>query len=758
MNRDPDSNSSSARLVWVAVGVSALGGLLTIAILLAGIASYKRQQSLADAIQQSKTEHIHQLEHSLFPFISAWQRSLSGNESPPADLVKSVCNSDGDNRVYRLCNQIADFVLTARAVRGEMLDISEALSSASASAEGQIDRLMSETESCFGECRLDAADKLHAVRASQAGDVGVGLEADFRRIGHAREIEVELLEIHSAYVSLLATDTASKVDDLLKNQLKPRLTRLKLLVAKYPSWKARLLADFDELESLVVPGGDAAKASTPCVAGIVKERIRINSKRDDALDEAAHIHAQMARLSHAMSDELSSLLTSSSISMSETLRRTLVSTVITGVLAIGIMIGVSRRVSRTIHDQFRAVQLARTQAEAATIAKSNFLSNMSHEIRTPMTAILGFADQLLEPDQSPSTTVNAVNTIRRNGEHLLSIINDILDISKIEAGRMTVERIDCHPCDIVAEAASLMKARADEKKLSIKFEYLSAIPEKIKSDPVRLKQILFNLMGNAIKFTESGEVRLATRFVNDDAAPRLEFEVIDSGIGMTPDQEDKLFRPFMQADTSTTRQFGGTGLGLAISKRLAHLLDGDIVVARSVPGEGTTFRVTIGVGDLNGVKMIDDPTSVTTIRELNAGQTVSSRPLEGAKLLLAEDGIDNQRLIRHILVKAGATVEVVENGLRAFETAIQAVEKNDRFDVILMDMQMPVMDGYEATGRLRRHGYELPIIALTAHAMTSDRDKCIASGCDDYATKPINKNLLIKKIISAMALKPAMTC
>ncbi len=400
-------------------------------------------------------------------------------------------------------------------------------------------------------------------------------------------------------------------------------------------------------------------------------------------------------------------------------------------------------------DANRALEEAMGAAEAANLAKSEFLANMSHEIRTPMTAIMGFADVLLEHgnlDEAPPERIDAARTIKRNGVYLLSIINDILDLSKIEAGKLAVERIDCSPVHIVAEVHSLMQVRMDEKALPFHVEYVGPVPQTIQSDPIRLKQILVNLIGNAVKFTKSGSVRLVTSLVHSDAGePHVQFDVIDTGVGMTDAHLAKVFEPFTQADTSTTRTFGGTGLGLAISKRLASLLGGDIT-AVSIPGEGSTFRLTVATGPLDNVKMLDDPVKATTAELERPSAPTPVRATLCCRVLLAEDGPDNQRLIMHLLKKAGARVTLAENGKLALEAALAARAEADAFDVILMDMQMPVMDGYEATRRLRREGYDKPIIALTAHAMEGDRQKCLDAGCDDYATKPIERAKLIEII------------
>ncbi|MFO7903297.1 MAG: PAS domain S-box protein [Planctomycetota bacterium] len=387
------------------------------------------------------------------------------------------------------------------------------------------------------------------------------------------------------------------------------------------------------------------------------------------------------------------------------------------------------------------------QAEAATLAKSEFLANMSHEIRTPMTAILGFSEMLLgEPglDRAPPQRVEALQTIQRNGEYLLQLINDVLDLSKIEAGKLEVECKSCSPTQVLASVASLMRVRAEAKNIPLKIEYASAIPEHIQSDPTRFRQILINLTGNAIKFTESGSVRLVTRLVRSTGRPPcLQCDVVDTGIGMTQEQLRKLFRPFTQADSSTTRRYGGTGLGLTISKRLAEALGGDISVT-STPGKGSTFSVTVATGPLEGVAMIEDLAAMTPQPEAHIKPT-DDVPLD-CRILLAEDGPDNQRLISFVLGKAGAEVTLAENGRIAYEKALAAREAGTPFDLVLMDMQMPVMDGYTATRKLRETDYAGPIIALTAHAMEGDDAKCRAAGCDDYLTKPIDRPKLIRTI------------
>lgn len=391
------------------------------------------------------------------------------------------------------------------------------------------------------------------------------------------------------------------------------------------------------------------------------------------------------------------------------------------------------------HEDIEAIVEQRTaELIRANQAKDDFLANMSHEIRTPMTAILGFADTLAEPGLTDEERQVATSTIRRNGAHLMQIISDILDLSKIQAGQLSVELLSCAPRSIVEEVASMMRVRAQERGLTFAVEYEGLVPATIRTDPTRLRQVLLNLVGNALKFTRSGTVRLRVELV----PPNLCFEVIDTGIGMTPEQLTNVFKPFTQADETTTRRFGGTGLGLTICDNLARFLGGTIT-ASSELGVGSRFKVTIDPGPLDGVALID-PYSVTAEPLEPEGSPPESVDLTGVRVLLAEDGPDNQRLISTILRKAGAIVEFAADGQEALAAVSAAEERGQSFAVILMDMQMPVMDGYTASRTLRARGYAGPIIALTAHAMAHDRAKCIEAGCEDYAAKPISRQRLLE--------------
>ncbi|HWL94939.1 MAG TPA: ATP-binding protein, partial [Phycisphaerae bacterium] len=345
----------------------------------------------------------------------------------------------------------------------------------------------------------------------------------------------------------------------------------------------------------------------------------------------------------------------------------------------------------------------------------------------------------------PAESLDAAQTIRRNGSHLLQIINDILDVSKIEAGRMEVEQVSCSPFVIVEEVMEMMRVRAEVKTLMLHHAFDGPIPARIQTDPTRLRQILFNLVGNALKFTEAGSVCLKVRLDRSHPnGPRMIFEVIDTGVGMDTTQKERLFEPFMQADSSTTRRFGGTGLGLTISRRLARMLGGDIDF-ESAPARGSTFRATISIGAINGIELItvEESTSVAVLERSEIESEHKHNPLAGCRVLYAEDGPDNQRLISRVLRAAGATVTVVDNGRLAVNEALCTDDGDEPFHIVLMDMQMPGLDGYQAARLLRLEGFTRPIIALTAHAMSTDRDKCISAGCTDFATKPIRREELV---------------
>jgi signal transduction histidine kinase/ActR/RegA family two-component response regulator len=393
---------------------------------------------------------------------------------------------------------------------------------------------------------------------------------------------------------------------------------------------------------------------------------------------------------------------------------------------------------RLVAERTEELQSARAAADAANASKSTFLANMSHEIRTPMTAILGFADLLADPAQTPSDREACISTIRRQGDHLLNVINDILDLSKIEADKLVVESIPTPIAAVLDDVRASLTPRANAKGIELRFVAPRPLPAQILTDPTRLRQILINIVGNAIKFTPAGSITV-TAVVEPEGF--LRFDVADTGIGMNPDQVSRLFKPFSQADDSTTRKYGGTGLGLTISKRLARLLGGDIQV-ESTPDRGSTFTLTINPGNLADVPRVPWVPGASASRA--APPTTTHGVVLRGRILLAEDGPDNQRLIAHHLRRAGAAVVIADNGRVALD-AVAAAEREGRpFDLIILDMQMPELDGYGAAAELRRRSITIPILALTAHAMNGDRERCLAAGCDEFASKPIDAQSLLE--------------
>lgn len=391
------------------------------------------------------------------------------------------------------------------------------------------------------------------------------------------------------------------------------------------------------------------------------------------------------------------------------------------------------------------IEKARDEALLANSAKSNFLANMSHEIRTPLTSIIGFAESSLDIDQSMKERSKATKTIIKSSKHLLHIINEILDLSKIESGKFEIENTSVYLLEILDEINTIVCKSAEDKGISFGVNYTYPLPEKIISDRFRLTQILLNLCSNAIKFTEQGNVYLNVSFKPESSS--LTFEVIDSGIGMSEDQLEKVFKPFEQADNTITRKFGGTGLGLTLSKQLAERLNGDIFV-ESTLSKGSRFVVELKVLEAedscnlyeNNFKQA--PTKLSTI-------TIETPNLKG-KVLLVEDNKDIQDLIKLLMKKVDITIDVVENG----KLAIQSVTEND-YDLILMDIQMPVMDGLTAMKELKQLSYEKPVIAMTANVMQKDRDDCMAAGFSGFISKPINRNDLYLALIHH--LKPGKT-
>jgi PAS domain S-box-containing protein len=391
-----------------------------------------------------------------------------------------------------------------------------------------------------------------------------------------------------------------------------------------------------------------------------------------------------------------------------------------------------------------ALRRAKESAESASRAKGQFLSSMSHELRTPLTAILTLVDVLIGDPQFQGISEDRAEdlaTIRRNGDYLLKLINNVLDLAKIEGGSFSATQLPCDPNEIVAEVAGLMKVRADAKGLAL--VVMSSLPPSptIQTDPVRLRQILINLVGNAIKFTDKGGVRIE---IGAGDGSMLHFDVIDTGVGLRDEEITALFQPFHQIGDSQGRSPSGTGLGLAISRRLSEALSGSISV-RSESGVGTTFRLSI--------PSVEPGRVASQVESASGPQPLSTSPSQGLgsdrsrRILLVEDNADNRRAIRLRLEQVGLKVSTAQNGQEALEVVLNnAGAERGAFDVILMDMQMPVLDGYETTRLLRMQGYEGPIVALTAFALDEDREECLRIGCDDHISKPIDWIQLLRLI------------
>lgn len=388
--------------------------------------------------------------------------------------------------------------------------------------------------------------------------------------------------------------------------------------------------------------------------------------------------------------------------------------------------------------QKRQLLLAKEAAENANNLKSAFLANMSHEIRTPLGAVIGFAQLLDDDSLTKADRELYISTIQRNGQSLKHLIDDILDLSKVEAGHLEIEKEEFSVTELLEDVFTPLNSVAQAKNLTLVYEVDPNFPQQAISDSKRIRQILMNIIGNAIKFTEKGTVTVTTNVQQlDSGRSNLVFSVKDTGMGIAAEQKERLFKPFMQADNSVTRKFGGTGLGLALSRRLAHLLVGDLVLAESSIGRGSTFVATIQVENAKKEEEIKLFSKFSGA----ARQSDTNKSIEGARILVVEDSPDNQLLIEVMLKRHKVKLEFANNGEEGIQKAISS-----NFDIILMDIQMPIMDGYMAVKKLRERSYRGPIIALTAHAMNEEREKCLNAGCNDFLSKPIDLKQLVEKV------------
>jgi PAS domain S-box-containing protein len=428
---------------------------------------------------------------------------------------------------------------------------------------------------------------------------------------------------------------------------------------------------------------------------------------------------------------------------------------VAGIIGSYVDITERRRAERRLEAETeRAAELAR-QADAANRAKSDFLTNMSHELRTPMNAILGYAQMIA--DSCPKSCTFGQNdmqvfleTIQSNGSFLLETFDEILDLSRMDAGEFPIDLQQIEVCDALSEVDDLMRGRAIDAHLELVFHFETQVPARIETDGRRLKQILINMLDNAIKFSTQGEVRMTVSTLQFRGEAALQFDVQDQGSGIASERIEDLFSSFTQGDASTTRRHGGAGVGLSISRKLALMLGGDLSIVWTELGKGTCIRLITPVGDSDTRELVDGKQLARANRANQSGPS-ESKPLAGRRILYVEDGLDNQRLVQFMLKKFGAEIDLSDNGQEGSDTALRASREGRPYDLILMDMQMPVMDGYEATRRLRKEQYAGPVVAVTAHAMSGDREKCLDAGCDEYLSKPVKKKALLNCILDFVA-------
>ncbi len=431
------------------------------------------------------------------------------------------------------------------------------------------------------------------------------------------------------------------------------------------------------------------------------------------------------------------------------------SPIITGKTANGVLISLDDITE--LEEKEKELRLARDAAEEANHAKTSFLSNMSHEIRTPMTAILGFTEVLKRGTGGSDTNWQKhLGTISSSGKHLLELINDVLDLSKVESGALEIESIECKPYMVAHEVVQVLNVRAEEKSISLDIVIPQPLPETITCDSSRLRQIVTNLVGNAIKFTDQGGVQIVLRTEQQANKTMLAIDVVDSGIGMNDKQLGAIFKPFVQADSSITRRFGGTGLGLAISKKLAGALGGDITV-KSEMNVGTTFTAKVETGSLEGIELISPDDIKRRMSESDDAQETMQWVFPPSKILVIDDAAENRELITLVLSDLGIQSETAENGA----IGVQMSQEN-QYDIIMSDIQMPVMDGYETAKTMRDNGLKQPIIALTANAMKGYEERILNSGFSHYMTKPIDLEALTRLLgdllggESTVAAKPVI--
>lgn len=398
----------------------------------------------------------------------------------------------------------------------------------------------------------------------------------------------------------------------------------------------------------------------------------------------------------------------------------------------------------TILTQHEKISESILRAESANRSKTDFLANISHEIRTPMTGILGYSDILKRDNISKEDRDDAVKIIDQNANHLLALIDEILDISKIEAGKFDFENEEVDLSAFLNEFYSLINVKFEDKGIDLIFKNRGKIPETIMTDPKRLKQILFNILGNAIKFTDKGFVELTVSYIKESNL--LSLKIKDTGIGISPEQKKKLFKPFEQGDSSVGRKFGGTGLGLVLTKGLARGMGGDIKILESKVGVGTTMEVLVNIGKPEELELVS---SFSTSVIEDKPESIDRAALDGVKILVVDDAKENARLFKLYLAEAGAEVEIANDGESALSKASSSF-----YDIVLLDLQMPGKDGFQVIKELRDKSFEKPVVALTAHAMKEEKEKTKKAGFNDHITKPVKPNDLIQAVSELIHSEP----
>ncbi len=415
----------------------------------------------------------------------------------------------------------------------------------------------------------------------------------------------------------------------------------------------------------------------------------------------------------------------------------------------------SAEIIHELEETKQSLHHAREQAESANRAKSQFLANMTHEIRTPLNSILGFADIMRRGSVSPGDTAEYLEIIVNSGRHLVELVDEVLDVSKVETGRMEIERQPCELRAVIKEVVGLLSPKAAERDTALIAQVSDDIPGVITTDRFRLRQILLNLIGNAIKFTSHGSIRVdcelqKTNNSSPELQQKLAINITDTGIGIAPDRLEAIFEPFVQADSSMTRQYGGTGLGLTLSRSLAELLGGSLSVT-SVFGVGSTFTVVIDPAPMHdgfpAASAAPAVVSDAVVSDIAAPTLPAQQTPHRGRLLIVDDVVTNRRYLRLLLKRAGFEIVEAENG----QKALDAIEAQD-FDLVLMDLQMPVMDGYQATEQLRQSGIDIPVIAVAANAFEASLQKSLKAGCNAWLTKPVDPDALLDEISKQLEL------